>query len=458
MTKKLLFGFLLLIGSKQSSAQCNSDAPRTYYLSQTAVPGEIYRPNGSAWKGGDTIKITGTNYSVIEFYNVGGDACRPLVIMPQTTVTTPVFRFRNNCRYIKVWGGPSQYGIKIIGGALAISKSHHITAENMEISGGSLGVYCKTDYDAADPETWQPGYVMTKMIFRNLWIHDINGEGMYVGHTSPDGIVYNGVNRVPIRMDSVEISNCIVERCQWDGIQVSNARNGTKIFNNTIKSFGMLNKPSQQAGIILGGNTSGDVYNNKVMYGSGNAIELFGYGINNCYDNIVDSTGWDGTANGQHSIYASDYITHVETNPKQTARIYNNKVIKPKPAGAIFVTGYSNNSNPAFVDNNKLCIASPPANWLTSYIKANPANSVISNNALLCEAVGALPVKFVSLAASKVSDKTYKVTFVVEEDADLDHYEIIVQENGVQRVLKVIIPEGQLIGLKTYTQTITIAQ
>jgi|GEM_PF-2932231 len=110
------------------------------------------------------------------------------------------------------------------------------------------------------------------------------------------------------------------------------------------------------------------------------------------------------------------------------------------------------------VSTCQLANLSPPANWLTSYIKANPANSVISNNALLCEAVGALPVKFVSLAASKVSDKTYKVTFVVEEDADLDHYEIIVQENGVQRVLKVIIPEGQLIGLKTYTQTITIAQ
>lgn len=459
MIKKLFFGFLLFVCGNRAHAQCNADAPKTYYLTQTSAPGEIYRPNGSAWKGGDTIKITGTSYSVIEFYNVGGDACRPLVIMPQTSVTTPVFRFRNNCRYIKVWGGSSAYGIKISGGALAITKSHHITAENIEISGGSVGVYCKTDYDANDSETWQPGYVMTGMVFRNLWIHDINGEGMYLGHTSPDGVIYNGVNRVPIRLDSVEVSNCLVERTQWDGIQLSNARNGNKIFNNTVKNFGLLNKSSQQAGIILGGNTTGDVYNNKVMYGTGNGIELFGYGVINCNDNIVDSTGWDGTANGQHSIYASDYITTYESNPKQTARIYNNHVVKPKTAGAIFVTGYANNSFPSFVDNNKLCIEAPPSNWLTAYIKAYPANSLISNNALYCETTSALPVKFISLAAVKISDKVYKVTFEVEEDADLDHYEIIVQEpGGVKRNLKVIVPDGHLAGRKTYTQTVSIAQ
>ena len=91
---------------------CNQAVPKTYLLTQTS-PGEIYRPNGSAWKGGDTIKITGTSYTVIEFNNIGGDECRPLVIMPLTTVTTPAFRFKTNCRYIKVWGGNTPYGIKV---------------------------------------------------------------------------------------------------------------------------------------------------------------------------------------------------------------------------------------------------------------------------------------------------------------------------------------------------------
>src|SRR6218665_2161255 len=139
MMKNLIVGFLLLLCGKLSVAQCNNAAPVTHYLNSTA-PGEIYRPNGSAWKGGDTIKITGTNYSVIEFYNIAGDACNPIVIMPQTTVTTPVFRIKGNCRYLKIWGGNTPYGIKITPGNIAINQSHHIEVNNVECSGGSVGV------------------------------------------------------------------------------------------------------------------------------------------------------------------------------------------------------------------------------------------------------------------------------------------------------------------------------
>lgn len=456
MIKNLLMVLLPVICGRLTYAQCNTSVPVTHYLTQTQ-PGEIYRPNGAAWKGGDTIKITGSSYSVIEFYNVGGDACRDLVIMPQTRLTTPAFRFKGNCHNIKVWGGTAPYGIRISGGALSITKSHHITADNMEISGGSIGVYCKQDYDAADPETWQPGYVMNKIKLTNLWIHDINGEGMYVGHTSPDGVVYNGVNRVPIRLDSVEISNCLVERTQWDGIQLSNARNGCKIFNNTVKDYGLKNMSSQQAGIILGSNTNADVYGNKVSRGTGNGIELFGYGLINCYNNILDSCGWDGTANGQQSLYAGDYVTSTETNPKQTVNIYGNSIIKPKTSGAIFVAGYANNSFPSLVQNNKLCIASPPANWQSVYIKVYTTGSTVANNVLLCESGLVLPVKFLSLTAVKKSEKTYEVTFEVEEDTNLDHYEIVVAEpNGVKRVLQIVMPDGHVQGKKKYTQTIVL--
>ncbi|RYD81923.1 MAG: right-handed parallel beta-helix repeat-containing protein [Sphingobacteriales bacterium] len=456
MTKNLFLVLLLLVCGRLSFAQCNSAAPVTHYLTQTG-PGEIYRPNVANWKGGDTIKITGTNYSVIEFNNIGGDACRDLVIMPQTRLNTGQFRIKGNCRYIKVWGGQNSNGIRITGGSLAITKSHHITADNMEISGGSVGVYCKQDYDAGDPETWQPGYVMNKIKLTNLWIHDINGEGMYVGHTSPNGVVYNGINRIPIRLDSVEISNCVVERTQWDGIQLSNARNGCKIFNNTVKDFGLLNKSSQQAGIILGSNTNADVYGNKISRGTGNGIELFGYGVINCYNNILDSCGWDGTANGQQSIYASDYLTPSENNPKQTVNIYNNTIIKPKTSGAVFVAGYANNSFPSKVENNKMCIANPPANWLSVYVKVYTTGSTIQNNVILCESAVVLPVKFISLNATKKSDKTYEVSFEVEEDANIDHYEVIVVEpKGQKRILKIVMPDGHVQGKKKYTQTIVL--
>ena len=456
MTKNLLMALLLFVCGRETYAQCNTSAPVTHYLTQTQA-GEIYRPNGANWKGGDTVKITGSNYSVIEFYNVGGDDCRDLVIMPQSRLTTPVFRIKGNCHNIKIWGGTSPYGIRINGGSLAITKSHHITADNIEISGGSIGVYCKQDYDATDPETWQPGYVMRKIKLSNLWIHDINGEGMYVGHTQPDGVMYNGTNYIPIRLDSVEISNCLVERTQWDGIQLSSARNGCKIFNNTVRDYGLRNMSSQQAGIILGSNTNADVYNNRISRGTGNGIELFGYGVIKCYNNILDSCGWDGTANGQQSLYASDYVTNSESNPKQTVHIYGNSIINPKTSGAIFVTGYANNSFPSLVENNKICLPSTPPNWESIYIKVYVAGSTVRNNVILCEPAIVLPVKFISLAAVKKSANTYEVTFEVEEDANLDRYEIVIVEaNGTKRVLKIVMPDGHVQGRKKYIQTIVL--
>ncbi|MBC7937692.1 MAG: PKD domain-containing protein [Rhizobacter sp.] len=373
---------------------CNNNVPVVHMLTQTG-PGEIYRPNGSAWKGGDTVKITGTSYSVIEFNNIAGDPCRPIVIMPLTRVTTPVFRIKGNSRYLKIWGGNTQYGIKVNGGPMAITSAHHIEVDNVEATGGSTGVYCKQDVVYADPMTWNPNYRMTKLTFKNMWIHDIDGEGMYVGITQPSGLTvrstWSGLDTVivPIRLDSVEISNNIVERCTWDAIQLSNARYGNKIFGNTVRDYGTINMSSQQAGIILGGNTNGDIYNNTITRGTGNGIEAFGFGVINIYGNTLDSCGYDGRTNangtqGQQPIYASDFLNGVEINPKQTINVYGNAVNRPLNSGGIFIAGYYNNSFPSTAYNNTFCIPNAPANWQNTYLKLNVAGSTNTNNTLSC--------------------------------------------------------------------------
>ncbi|RYY48274.1 MAG: T9SS type A sorting domain-containing protein [Chitinophagaceae bacterium] len=393
-------------------AGCNSNAPVTHYLTQTG-PGEIYRPNGSTWKGGDTVKITGTYYSVIEFYNIAGDPCRPIVIMPSTTVTTPVFRIKGNSRYLKIWGGKTAYGIKVNGGPIALTSCHHIEVDNVEATGGSTGVYCKQDVVYSDPMTWNPNYRMTKFTFKNMWIHDIQGEGMYVGITQPSGLTvrstWSGLDTVivPIRLDSVEISNNIVERCQWDAIQLSNAREGNKIFGNTVRDYGTINMSSQQAGIILGGNTNGDIYNNTITRGTGNGIEAFGYGVINIYGNTLDSCGYDGRTNangtqGQQPIYASDFLNSVEVNPKQTINAYNNVINRPLNSGGIIITGYYNNSLPSSVYGNTFCIPNAPANWQNTYLKLYVAGTTSSNNTLSCG--GAVPPANAAPTANAGSD------------------------------------------------------
>ena len=392
------------------TSNCNNNAPVTYYLNYTSAPGEIYRPNGSAWKGGDTVKIVGTNYSVIEFYNIKGDACRPIVIMPQTTLTTPVLRVTGNSKYLKIWGGKTQYGIKIANGALAINRSSFIEAKNMEIFGGSIGVYCKQDPYYDQPDTWgNSSNAMSNIQLRNLYIHDVNGEGMYLGHTSPNGLSVRKPDGsdtliIPIKLDSIEVSDCIVERTQWDGIQLSHARAGNKIFNNIVRDYGMLNLSSQQAGIIMGGNTTGDIFNNNVFKGTGNGIEAFGYGVINIYNNVMDSCGYDGTPLGQQTIYASDYLTTSEVNPKQTMNIYGNAINHPTLKAGIFITGYFSNSFPSSVYNNTFCLTNPPANWQSVYMKLYVPGTTITNNTLSCATVPPPPNQ--APTANAGADKT----------------------------------------------------
>jgi lysophospholipase L1-like esterase len=380
---------------------CNEDAPVTYTISQTSA-GEIYRPNGSAWKGGDTIKITGTNYTVIEFFNIRGDACRPIIIMPQTTTTTRQFRLKGNSSYIKIWGGPTQYGLKIIadpslniGAGLSFERVHHAEADNIEISGQNTGVSFKENVVYADTLTWYPRYVMQKFKFTNIYVHDIDGEGFYVGNTLPTGYTvtspYTGDTViVGNRIDSVEISNSLVERTTWDGIQLSNARNGNKIFNNVVRNFGTLDLDGQRAGIILGSNTNGDVYNNIVENGTGNGIQVFGYGSIKLYGNTVTNVGnTTNNVNGEQSIYGSDYVTTPETNPKQAVEIYNNQINQPKLRGAITFFEANNNAENINVHDNKFCIPGATGSWQSTYLTLPPVATNI-NNVLFCAAISTI--------------------------------------------------------------------
>lgn len=383
---------------------CNEATPVTYTILQTGAPGEIFRPNGTAWKGGDTLKITGLNYTGgIEFYGVGGDACRDLIIVANDTFRTAFFRFKGNCHNITLLGRgtrPNQ-SIKVIGSSVAIAMSNHITVDNVEIGGGSIGIYCKQDPLYDDTLTWYPNYRMTKFKFIRLWVHDINGEGMYIGHTQPSGVPthhdgHPDTTIIPIRLDSVEVSNCLVERTQWDGIQLSSCRNGNKIFNDTVLNYGLLNKSSQQAGIISGGNMNSEIFNNTVKHGTGNGLEVFGYGVFNIYNNLFDYCGYDDSTyelghQGQHSIYTSDYLTGPESNPKQTINLYNTAVDHPPTRGAIKIAYEFSNANPSTVTNNTFCIPGAAPSWQSQYILIYTPGSTNTANVLYCGTVLSLP-------------------------------------------------------------------
>jgi Right handed beta helix region len=397
-TYDYLNGFILTEGSTATatippvtvpSGSCNAAAPAVYTLTP-ATGTEIYIPDASSrgWKGGDTLRIPAGNYTLLDLGNFRGDACRPIVIINYGgQVQLTQIRIINDASYFKLTGtGDSRYtyGFKVSSAAnagVAIDLAHDVEVTNIEVTGTEVGLFFKKQPDASEPLSLYPNYVLSNYYIHNNYIHDTHGEGMYIGHTYPDADPYNN-NLIPIRMDKIEIANNIVDGTDWDGIQLSNARTGAKIHDNTVTNFGRINMGSQQAGIILGGNTNGDIYNNVVKNGTGNGIEAYGYGLIKVYNNDVENAGADGTSMGQESIFCSDPVNQVESNPKQQIQCYNNTIKNPRPKGAIRVGSYFNNSLPSTVINNTVYLAGAPSNWLSLYVVANAVGSTLTGNVL----------------------------------------------------------------------------
>lgn len=372
-------------------SNCNVASPVTYTLSETA-PGEIYIPNASGmpWKGGDTLKILAGTYNVIEIDSFGGDPCRDIIITNsggQVIVNTSSgMRFNKDVHYVKVLGNGhsgTTYGFKTV--SFGSSRSNHFTVRRVEVgpNPNGVGFYIKQDPYVDNTATQYPNYTSTKITIDSCYVHDVDGEGMYVGHTYPDGDPAQG-NRIPQRLDSVTISNNIVTNTGWDGIQLSNARNDAKIFNNTVTNFGLLDIDGQRAGIILGGNTRGKVYSNTVTNGKGNGIQVFGYGTNEVYSNTVTNVGNTTTnTNGEESIYGQDYLNSVESNPKQLINIHDNQINYPKSRGAIRFNQGANSDPTLLVDNNFCFTIAPPSNWQQLYIFLQ-SGFTNTNNVLAC--------------------------------------------------------------------------
>lgn len=371
------------------TAGCNSNKPVSYTIAPTQA-GEIYITNasGKPWKGGDTLKIPAGTYSVIEIDSFGGDPCRDIIVINSGgLVNANTIRFKRGVHHVKVVGSGVaniMYGIKA--GVFAFDRVNHYTVRRVEVgpNPGGVGFYGKQDPYVGQPWTQYPNYTSTKITIEWCYVHDVAGEGMYIGHTYPNGDPANS-NLVPQRQDSVIIANNIVENTGWDGIQLSNARNGCLIYGNKVTNFGTKDIDGQRAGIISGGNTNSNVYDNIVSNGMGNGIEFFGYGKMECYGNVITNVGNTVKhVNGEESIYGEAKTNSVETNPKQAMVIHDNQINQPKKWGAIRFNS-NNNSELVNLYNNRFCFgAIVPVNWQANYIFLQTGYINI-NNIISCE-------------------------------------------------------------------------
>ncbi len=304
---------------------------------------------------GDTVFLLSGNRDYILIKNFQGQPAKPFVFINKggvvTIYTDHYFGISvQNCRYFRLTGSGNTekfYGIDIKGvtngtgigiGALSSDfEIDHVSIRNVPIS----GIIAKTDPDCLLTSI-RENFTQFNTIIHDNYIENAGNEGMYVGSTKYYGqtVKCNGLDvlLLPSLLDGVKIYNNIIKYSGWDGIQVSSATKNCQVYGNIILFDSQEGILSQMSGIILGGGSKCDCYNNYIADGKGDGIENHGLGGNRIFNNIIVNAGksfFPDDFTGPKMKYGI-YVTDVSAQTDSSFYIQNNTIVNPKSDGIRF--------------------------------------------------------------------------------------------------------------------------
>jgi hypothetical protein len=343
----------------------------TTIIDGTTIPGLIP---------GDTIAIKGGKYYQLLIRNITGTKSNPIIVInrgAQVNVSgNTVYGIKlGGCKYLKFTGkgnNSDYYGITIKdivttlstgGNGLSIDDlSTNIEVENVEIKNVTyVGIMAKTDPSCVFSSQYG-SFVMRDLFIHDTYIHKIGHEGMYIGSSKfKDGYVINcnGVNSTvyPHLLKNLKIYKNIVDSTGWDGIQIGCA-DSAKVYNNKVSRDSQADSLYQMSGILIGGGSQNfDCYNNKIINGHGDAVEVLGQGKLKIFNNLIVNPG-QGSVAGQnkHGVFVN---TGASTNPGWVY-ILNNTIILPKTYGIYFINIITQSK----ASNNIIIVPNPYLNAL----------------------------------------------------------------------------------------------
>lgn len=320
------------------------------------VDGDINLFNGSdhGVNPGDIICVKPGFRNFIQFRNVHGTENNPVQIVNKEGLViinsdgSYGIKF-NNCSHIVFSGSGFEtvpYGFIIAsvenGAGLSIDNlSTNVEIEKVEISNVPIaGIYAKTEPDPEENCTFpavRERFTMYDVSIHDCYLHDIGNEGFYIGSSKYLGqtVQCNGEDTtvLPHLIEGVRVYNNVLENIGWDAIQVSSAISDCKIYGNLIMGDSYAEEIYQMSGILIGGGSQCDCYNNIIKNGKGDGIDLLGMGGDRIYNNLIIEAGRTYQPNDstkqKHGIWVGD----IATDPDLSYYIYNNTIIRPKTYG-----------------------------------------------------------------------------------------------------------------------------
>ncbi len=327
---------------------------------------------------GDTVCIKAGKKKYLNLFNFFGTATAPIVFINnggQVEIGDPQWHYgcvigKSHHFVFTGTGDPAhEYGFKISytkegASGLAIGASH-FDINHVEVSHtGFAGIMAKIDPNC-DTNSWQENFTMEEVSFHHNYIHDTGGEGFYIGYTGGARSLHCEGKEVmvePHNIEHIKVFQNRVENTGWDGIQVSRAVKNCEIHHNQILNYGTKNEKWQKAGIVIGGGTTGQVYNNYIHTGTGGGIHVFGAGENLMYNNVIIQAGEDGIYCRSLESYEGAKFGYV---------MINNTIVNPKRFGLMiqhFPTSSNRFYNNVVIQPDKLFVSvpAPATSWESS--------------------------------------------------------------------------------------------
>jgi len=248
-----------------------------------------------------------TNYSVIG------------TISDNTTNPIRHIRATNEDKHIRWIGQPADhtpyvgvFGIRVQSQVNTLARCNQGFRYGIEFSfieldgtgGGKIGFHIKSDITAttgdrrSSENSGSQDYNMEFIQIHHCYIHDVEGEGVYIG-----GGFYAGggtvslANRFYHDIEYARVENNIVIDTGWDGIQMKNVVNEGYLKYNYVDRTGILaGAPnSQRFGIFVADGFVGEIAYNWVQDAGRTGMRIYDSGLTFAHDNVIVSAGNEGS-------------------------------------------------------------------------------------------------------------------------------------------------------------------
>jgi len=289
---------------------------------------------------GDIFKVKAGKRTRLIIQNFIGSAGKPIVFINSGGVVDINSVGKDGsaldvqgCKHVRVTGSGFKglrYGFKLACGkkgphALNVRKrSSSIEIDHIEVYAAGFAGFNVKDEPSKKNKTTRSQFTMRNISLHDNYVHDVRGEGFYIGHTFFTGYDPKKIGNpiMPHVIEGLRIYNNVFHNTGCEGLQVGSATKDCEIYNNTITASGKSPFAKyQDNGMQIGSGTQGWVYNNFVGACPSNSLVLFGHGDVVIENNIFRNAGKMGM--------------YINTKGGNSYQIRNNTIISPAKNGAV---------------------------------------------------------------------------------------------------------------------------